>query len=343
MAFRVDRCLGSSTLALALLLAGTARGADEESGVWWENSFQMEMQGMAMPAQTSKSCLPKSGPKEPPRSGDDSDCTYSDVKHEGAKTSWKVVCTGKNPMTGEGEMTGTKEAYSGKMTMHMGEGRKGGDVVMVINGKRLGGDCDANATKKQVAAFKKQSDDAQAKGKKTMDEACVKGAADVALAMFSGPGNMCSKSTDARAKLKEVLGTLRGYSLYQQQVKGDASLSKVYQEIMGSDPEADKANFCKKSAAQSSCEKTPAGAISWMQKNCPTEMRGIARTCCPGRDFSGVDELWNGICTDYAKDVLGKGGLKDEKPVKVKEEEPKSGKDQAVDKAKGMLKGLFGK
>ncbi len=339
MVIRFDRWLGLGTLALSCLAAAPARASDQDSGVWWENSVQMQMQGMSMPATTTKQCMPKSGPTEPPRSGDDQNCKMTDVKNVGPKMTWKVECTGKHPMTGDGEMTRTKDGYTGKMNVHSAQG----DMTMAMSGKLLGGDCDANATKKQVAALKKQSDDAQAQGKKTMDEACVKGAADVALAMFSGPGNMCSKSTDARAKLKEVLGTLRGYALYQQQVKGDASLSTVYQEIMGSDPEADKASLCKKSAAQSSCEKTPAGVISWMQANCPTELRGISRTCCPGRDFSGVDEQWNRICTGYAKDVLGKGGLKDEKPVKVKEEEPKSEKDQAVDKAKGMLKGLFGK
>ena len=347
MTFRIDRILGISTLATVLLAGAPARGADDDSGVWWENSMQVQMQGMSMPATVTKTCMPKSGPKEPPRSGDDSDCTYSDVQHHGSRTTWKVVCTGKHPMTGEGEMSGTKDGYSGQMTMHMGQGSKGGDVVMVMSGKQLGGDCDPNATKKQMDALKKQSDDAQAQGKKALSDVCEKSAAEGQLRMFAKVGGQCSSYPGAVAKLREVLGTYAGFTSYEAQAHADASSAQTYQEIMKSDPEEDKGKLCKKAAASSSCDKTPNEVIRFLRKSCPTEMRGIARLCCPGRDYSGKNQLWYDICVDYAKDALGKGGIKgDSKDTGAEDKtapDSKSSKDQAVDKAKGMLKGLFGK
>jgi hypothetical protein len=346
MALRCDRWLRIPTLATLLLAGATARAGDETSGVWWENTFQMQMQGMSMPAQVSKACLAKNGSPEPPRSGDDSDCTYSDVKHEGARTTWKVVCTGKHPMTGEGEMTGTREAYSGKMTMHMAEGGKGGgDMAMVISGKRLGGDCDANATKKQVAALKKQSDEQQALGRKQMAEQCEKSAAEGQILMFGGGATgFCKDQPGARTKLREVLGTLRGFVSYQQQAKADPSVNAIYQDVMGSDPEADRAKHCKKAAAESKCEKTPGGTVKFIRDSCPAEMQEMAKQCCSGRDYSGVNEQWNRICTDYAKNALGKGGARDEpKPDAKPDAKPAEDAKTPQDQAKKLLKGLFGK
>jgi len=153
---RIARRLAVAALALASLLAGSARGADGEKGVWWESTVQMQMKGMSMPPTVTKTCLAPGAPRDPPRSANDNDCTYSDVKHDGPKTSWKVVCTGKHAMTGEGEMTGNKDSYSGKMTMHMAQGGAG-EMVMVMSGKLVGGECDASAGRKQADPVKKQA------------------------------------------------------------------------------------------------------------------------------------------------------------------------------------------
>jgi hypothetical protein len=333
MALRRDRWLPVSTLAIVFLAGATARAADE-GGVWWETSVEMQGMGMAMPA--TKVCLPRNGPKEPPSAGDDPSCKVTDVKNDGLRMTWKMECTGKNAMKGDGEMTRTKDGYTGKVNMHMAQG----DMVMAMTGKRLGGDCDPEAGRKQAAAYKKQGEEMQAQSRKAMAEACEKSAAEVQLRMFGGPGALCKEQPGARAKLREVLSTLRGYTLYQQQAKADPSVSAIYQDVMGSDPEADRAKHCKKAAADSKCDKTPGGVLQFLRTTCPAEMRDIAKQCCAGRDYSGVNEQWNDICTDLAKEVLGKGGAKDKGE---KAEEPKSGQDQAKDQAKKLLKGLFGK
>ena len=112
-----------------------AAGSDE----LWEVSSKMEIAGMpvAMPAQTSKICMPKGHEKDPnnavPKSKEQ-DCKISDVKTAGNKTTWKMTCEGKNPMTGDGEMTRGDGSYSGKSVLHS----KRREVTTVYSGKRIG-------------------------------------------------------------------------------------------------------------------------------------------------------------------------------------------------------------
>lgn len=67
-------------------------------------------------------CLPKTGLSEPPSPSKDDRCKVTDVKNVGNKMSWKMKCTGPEPMTGEGEVTHGKDGFDGAMTMHSSQG-----------------------------------------------------------------------------------------------------------------------------------------------------------------------------------------------------------------------------
>ncbi len=85
-------------LAAVLVAGGTsttalAQGKDD----LWEITTKMEMPGMpmAMPAQTQRLCIAKSGKDDdyiPKREG----CRVQDSKRVGNKVSYKMVCTGKD-------------------------------------------------------------------------------------------------------------------------------------------------------------------------------------------------------------------------------------------------------
>src|SRR5512144_637178 len=148
----------ASIASLALLAAAApaparAAGAADvprEPGVYWEQSVEMQMAGFAMPPQTSKVCRPKKGADEPPTSGQDRKCQMTDVKRTGARMTWKVKC--EDGTSGEGDVTWGADAYDGKMTMRT----EGQEVRMKMKGKKVGGDCDANETKRQVAGIQQQ-------------------------------------------------------------------------------------------------------------------------------------------------------------------------------------------
>ena len=116
-----------------------AQGKDD----LWEITTKMEMPGMpmAMPAQTQRVCVAKSGKDDdyiPKREG----CRVQDSKRVGNKVSYKMVCTGKDTMSVTGETTFGANSYDGKMAM---SGKMDGqqiDMNQTYSGKRVG-DCTA--------------------------------------------------------------------------------------------------------------------------------------------------------------------------------------------------------
>jgi Protein of unknown function (DUF3617) len=133
---------GAVAVLIAALVASlpvAAQGKDE----LWEVSSKMEMPGMpmAMPAQVNRVCVGKNRKDEDlvPRQ---SNCRVVDSKRVGSKFTYKMECTGNEPMTMVGEMTFGNNAYDGQMRMTM---TKTNDTMnMAVSGKRVG-DCTAPA------------------------------------------------------------------------------------------------------------------------------------------------------------------------------------------------------
>lgn len=139
---RIIQATVISAASVFLILAAPTMAA---TGEWWEVAVKMEMPGMPaemagmMPAQTSKICMIKGQEKEPVKSKDrDKDCTISDMKQSGNTTTFKMKCTGKEPMTGDAELTHTPNSFNQKMKMQSRQGQ----MMMVSNGKRIGGACE---------------------------------------------------------------------------------------------------------------------------------------------------------------------------------------------------------
>ena len=125
--------------ALAASLPASAQGKDE----LWEISSKMDMPGMpmAMPAQVNRVCVGKNR-KDEDLVPKQSNCRVVDSKRVGSKYTYKMECTGNEPMTMVGEMTFGTNAYDGQMRMTM---TKTNDTMnMAVSGKRVG-DCTAPA------------------------------------------------------------------------------------------------------------------------------------------------------------------------------------------------------
>jgi hypothetical protein len=125
--------------ALAASIPVSAQGKDE----LWEISSKMDMPGMpmAIPPQVNRVCVGKNRKDEDlvPRQ---SDCRMVDSKRTGSKFTYKMACTGKEPMTMVGEMNFGTNAYDGQMRMTMT--RTNDTMNMAVSGKRVG-DCTAPA------------------------------------------------------------------------------------------------------------------------------------------------------------------------------------------------------
>ena len=125
--------------ALVAALPASAQGKDE----LWEISSKMDMPGMpmAMPAQVNRVCVGKNR-KDEDLVPKQSNCRMVDSKRAGSKFTYKMECTGNEPMTMLGEITFGNNAYDGQMRMTM---TKTNDTMnMAVSGQRVG-DCTAPA------------------------------------------------------------------------------------------------------------------------------------------------------------------------------------------------------
>jgi len=130
---------------LGLSAAAAAQQMPRQDGLW-KVQIQMTMPNMPMqlPPITTEQCVTPEDLKDPMRAvpqtqgpgGQPSNCKMTDHQIVGNKMTWKMECSGQNPMTGQGEMVYTDNTYAGTMTMNM----QGQTMTAKMNGVRLG-DC----------------------------------------------------------------------------------------------------------------------------------------------------------------------------------------------------------
>ena len=129
----------AAVAALTIAAVPTFAATPQKPGNW---QITMEMEGMPVqvPPQTFTHCVTKEDVENPeravPKGRDNANCKISDFKTEGNKVSWSVKCEGKQPVSGNGEITFSEESYKGWSKMKMGEM----EITTKMTGKRLG-DC----------------------------------------------------------------------------------------------------------------------------------------------------------------------------------------------------------
>lgn len=305
--------------------ADTAIG--KEPGELWESTVQMTMKGadgMAMPPQTQQVCRPKNW-TEPPGAEQNKDCEMTQLERSGPKMTWTVVCKGKTPGTGTGEIVFEgPQRYSGTMTMETG----GHEMVMKLSGRSLGKECDAAQLKRQVAAMERQAKAATLQHEQSMAQLCAEGVREMSTVMFAGPAAFCKDAAQKDAFCAR-LGTREGFQAAS--AGGNANNLKQAGEYCGMDPAVIRKELCTDAARSESLE--------FLGKSCPDEARPIAERECAGRKYTALQGTkYGAFCVAYAGELLG--GSADQA---AKTEEPADPKAGAMDKAKKKLKGLFGR
>lgn len=138
MNFRTRCVVLLGVLLLPATVFGAAPGMKE--GLW-EITTTMEMPGMPFqpPPTTMTHCYTKADLKDkkgivPKQEGD---CKITDLKQSASRVTWKVVCSGENKGTGEGEIVFKgATAYEGTMKLDM----QGMKATTRYKAKRIG-DC----------------------------------------------------------------------------------------------------------------------------------------------------------------------------------------------------------
>jgi len=265
------------SIALALVLAplpAAAAGTDE----LWEITTKMEMAGMPMmmPAQTNQVCQPKNrrSDEELVPKDKNGDCKMDDMQHTGNKTSFKMSCSGKSAMTGNGEIESNGDNYRG--TMHMKGSMEGRDIDMTqsFSGKRIGSCTYEDLGKKYLA----QQEVATA-------EMCRKGVSDLEWRMFN-EGALQQQFAVCKPFKKEFCARVDKVAADLHNPKGFHEFAdkrsdwKDLLDSCGIDKQALLADLCKKSV----------DAQDWnvVASNCPGEAKTLAAEHCAGRDYTAM-------------------------------------------------------
>ena len=138
-------------VALVLLglapVSASAQGTDE----LWQVTTKVEMPGMpmAMPEQTQTVCLQKGQQREEGMVPKDQNCRMTDVRRSGDRTTFTIVCEGKDRMTGSGDITATSDSYRGTMRMQGTTDGQPVNMTQSFSGKRTG-TCTYEAPEKRV-------------------------------------------------------------------------------------------------------------------------------------------------------------------------------------------------
>ena len=136
--------------SVSLLAQGPRRDGNWEITIEMDNMPGMPA-GMSMRPIKTTQCITPQDAADPQRSipqrpggrggaAHPNDCKMSDYKAEGNKVSWKMACTGAQPMSATGEFVYAADSYTGVMKMDMTRGGQPIVTNMKYTGKRIG-DC----------------------------------------------------------------------------------------------------------------------------------------------------------------------------------------------------------
>jgi hypothetical protein len=128
--------LAALALAAAPLLATPA--AAQAPGDQWELTVKMDMPGMSMPARTVRMCMDKRAKDDAYVPHGAGDCKVVDTKRSGNTVRYRMECSGKEPLTADGEMTWAGDSYSGKMHMVSKSQGEGFEMSQTFSGRKVG-------------------------------------------------------------------------------------------------------------------------------------------------------------------------------------------------------------
>lgn len=273
------RPLLTACLSLATLSAAAQGGPDE----LWDMSTRMEMAGMPGQTFNMQSCM-KKGQTQPDRMNQDRNCKVAEQRTVGNKTTWKIVCGGPNPVTGEGEVTRTRDTMNGRIRMTGKRGNEPFDMTTVMSG-RLVGTCNAEDQQKKAQAM-------VAQGNAQIAQMCRDSMDRYVTQMFEGEGAACkAQKPEFCARVNKTAQSMRTPAGYRKSAKA-ADWEQV-------------GKVCKVNMASVRGEacKSAVGGRDWgfVADHCPAQAKKIAAEQCAGRGYTAaMASEYKEVCARYA-------------------------------------------
>ena len=272
---------------LALAPLALAQGGSDEL---WDMTTRMEMAGMPGGGQsfTNQVCM-KKGQTQPDRMSQDRNCKVADMRTVGNKTTWRIECAGRDPVTGEGEVTRTRDSMNGRMRMQGKRGNESFDMTTVMSG-RLVGTCDAEAQNRQAQA-------AVAQGAAMMAQQCNESMDKYITMMFDGQSAPCrAQKAEYCGRVTKTAQSMRKHAGYRSAMKNDGLRRGGFEQAgqaCGVDAAAVTADACRSAS----------GGRDWefVAEYCPDQAQALAAEHCAGRKYTEVmSSEYKAVCQRYA-------------------------------------------
>lgn len=330
---------------LAIAVSAFSAAAFGAAGEYWEVTAKMEMKGMpfAMPATTTKVCMPLGEEKDPRRTmGEKADCEFTDIKTTGRTTKWKGKCI----MDGEtmnqvGEAT--YERDRAQSTMHLTGKSHGRDTDMTItsSSKRIGGSCDPKELEKKMQA---QASAHEKASKDMMEKACDTSSFNAegwiaSSNQYIAPKPLCPGKKEAfcQAIRNDVPHDTRAYEALVIRENGPhnaamPSITKTCNINLASI----KKSLCKNKAQE--------GPQDFLDTNCPAEAKAFRelarkREACADRGYTSNEKMRKCMSGAMPKEAARSYSSSDD-AISAKSSQEISPAEAALEGAK-KLKGLF--
>jgi Protein of unknown function (DUF3617) len=293
-------------LAAALLCTALTAAAAPDSGDRYRVSVTMRMAGMSMPGSTTEVCTARAQPVSEKSIPRDKDCQVQDFRVQGSKASYHLVCTGKNAMTGDGEMETLPDGFRGSIKAQA----EGQQITMSYEGKRIGG-CD----------FATESPEAQ--GKAATAQVCEAQLTSVpSHAMYIGPKAVCptykarfcanvSREMAQAAEPARFAETDRKFgSIIWQAAEGcGSSRAAILAKACGSAESGGDLDFvgdyCPDLVPRHCAAADPNRSGRFVARHCAERARALAAQHCDGRGYTAMNASpYRAFCSSYAAERL---------------------------------------
>jgi len=280
----VSRILCATLAAAAAALSHAQSGPDE----LWNMSTRMEMAGMPGQTFTNDVCM-KKGQTQPDKMSQDKNCKVAEMRTVGNKTTWKIDCAGRDPVTGTGEITRTKDSMNGRMRMQGKQGNESFDMTTVMSG-RLIGSCNAEDQNKKAQA-------AVAAGTAQMAQACGEFMDKYMTMMFEGESAVCkAQRAEYCARVTKTSQSMRNPAGYRAAMRNDGLRGQGWDQ-------AGKACGVRTAPIRAEACKGAMSGRDWafVGDHCPAEAKKIAAEHCAGRSYTAVmSSEYKDVCSRYA-------------------------------------------
>ncbi|MDH4326696.1 MAG: DUF3617 domain-containing protein, partial [Betaproteobacteria bacterium] len=281
--------LASALAGVVLASLVHAQGPDE----LWDMTTRMEMAGMQMPATSQQICM-KKGEQRAEDLQQDKNCKVTEQKVVGNKMTWTIVCTGKDAMSGTGEMTRTADSMDGRMRMKTSDGD---EMNIVYTGKRAGG-CNAQTHQDpRMAAAQKQAAAMQAQSNAQIEQMCKEGVDKFNTTLFEMQGSPClNRKGEYCAHVKRTNESMRTPASYRTAMQKEGMRNQGWERAV---------QLCSVQTAPTLAAACKSGVSGrdwpFVADYCPAETQQLAVQHCAGREYTAaMSSEYKAICAKHA-------------------------------------------